>query len=271
MHKLGCWVGLPAGEELRQIAMKMNDLKEASVTGKRSAKRAAVRFGRPPKKLAGEVEERILDAARKVFLERGFAAASIDEIAEIARSGKPTIYARFPGKEALFTAVVMRSVAANVARFDSYTPTGANIEERLESVAVTVLEWILLSDSIGLMRVAIAEAPRFPDLASSVFAMARERGGQAVGPLLAEAAQSDEFGALAAAFAPEHVTTTTHLFQDLVILPLVIRALFGEKLKQLRAEIGPHATRSIAIFLAACRHGGVGRQDRALSACDDSA
>src|SRR5580704_6960412 len=255
MHKLGCWVGPPAGEELRQIAMKMNGLKEASVTGKRSAKRAAVRFGRPPKKLAGEVEERILDAARKVFLERGFAAASIDEIAEVARSGKPTIYARFSGKEALFKAVVMRSVAANVAHFDSYTPTGANIEERLESIAATVLEWILLSDSIGLLRVAIAEAPRFPDLASSVYAMARERGGQAVARLLAEAAQSDEFTSLAAAFAPEHVTTTTHLFQDLVILPLVIRALFGEKLKQLRAEIGPHATRSIAIFLAACRHG----------------
>jgi AcrR family transcriptional regulator len=235
----------------------MNDLKEESVASKHSGRRVAVRFGRPPRERAGEVEERILDAARKVFLERGFEGASIEEIAEAARSGKPTIYARFPGKEALFTAVVMQSVAANVERFKAYTPTGATIEQRLESVAVTVLEWILLSDSIGLMRVAIAEAPRFPDLASSVFAMARERGGQAVGPLLAEAAQSDEFGALAAAFAPEHVTTTTHLFQDLVILPLVIRALFGEKLKQLRAEIGPHATRSIAIFLAACRHGGV--------------
>jgi hypothetical protein len=47
------------------------------------------------------------------------------------------------------------------------------------------------------------------------------------------------------------------MFQDLVILPLAIRALFGEKLKQLRAEIGPHASRSVAIFLAACQHGGV--------------
>jgi AcrR family transcriptional regulator len=64
----------------------------------------------------------------------------------------------FADKEALFTAVVMRSVSANVARFEAYTPTGATIEQRRESVAVTVLEWILLSDSIGLMRVAIAEA-----------------------------------------------------------------------------------------------------------------
>jgi AcrR family transcriptional regulator len=226
------------------------------MTSKGSARRDAVRFGRPPKGLAGAVEERILGAARKVFLERGFEGASIEEIAEAARSGKPTIYARFPGKEALFTAVVMQSVAANAARFETLTPTGATVEECLESVAVAVLQWILASDSIGLMRVGIAEASRFPDLASSVYAMVRERGAQAVAPLLAETAQSDELGTLPA-FAPERLTTTTRFFQDVVLLPLVLRALFGEKLERLCAEIRPHATRSVAFFLAACRHGGV--------------
>ena len=123
-------------------------------------------------------------------------------------------------------------------------------------MAVTMLEWILVSDSIRLMRIAIAEASRFPDLATSVFGMGRERAAQAVARLLAEAAQSDELGTLQA-FAPERLTSTTQFFQDLVLLPLVLRALFGEKLKQLRAEIGPHVTRSVAFFLAACRHGGV--------------
>lgn len=235
----------------------MKHLKRPSATRKPSPRRAKVRSGRPPKAFAGEVEERILDASRKVFLERGFEGASIDEIAAVARSGKPTIYSRFADKEALFTAVVTRSVAANVAGFEAHTPIGATIEKRLESAAVAILEWIMLSDSIGIMRVAIAEAPRFPELASSVYAMARERGGQGVARFLTEAAQSDELGALPA-FAPEHVVTTTQLFQDLVILPLAMRALFGEKLKQLRAEIEPHAKRSIMLFLAACRHIGVG-------------
>src|SRR5260370_25588807 len=160
--------------------------------GKASARRPAVRFGRPPKELAGKVEERILDAARKVFLERGFEGASIDEIAEAARSGKPTIYARFANKRALFIAVVMQSVAANVARFEEHSPTGATFEERLESVAVPILQWVLVSDAVRLMRVAIAEAGRFPDLASRVHLMARERGAQAIARLLAAAAQSDE-------------------------------------------------------------------------------
>ena len=59
------------------------------MTSKGSVRRAAVRFGRPPKDLAGAVGERILEAARKVFLDRGFEGASIEEIAEAARSGKP--------------------------------------------------------------------------------------------------------------------------------------------------------------------------------------
>jgi AcrR family transcriptional regulator len=219
-------------------------------------RRRAARGGRPPRELAQEVETRILDAARRVFLEQGLAGASMDQIAGVASAGKPTIYTRFPSKEALFTAVVMQSVAAKIARFEHYRPTGTTIEERLESVAVAFLQWVLVSDTVGLMRVAIAEARRFPDLASSVHRMARERGVEAVARLLTEAAKSDELGTLPA-FAPEHLTTTTQLFQHLVFLPLVVRALFGEKLKPLRAEIGPHVAGSVAFFLAACRYGGV--------------
>src|SRR6516165_9282068 len=89
-----------------------------ATTGKGRGRRPAGRTGRPPRELAGGVESRILDAARRVFLERGLAGASMDEIAGFACAGKPTIYARFPSKEALFTAVIMQSVAANIARYE---------------------------------------------------------------------------------------------------------------------------------------------------------
>src|SRR5271155_1948356 len=90
-------------------------MKQRTATRKRSTAGGVVRSGRPPRDLAGEVEERILDAAAKVFLERGFEDASVDEIADVARAGKPTIYARFPGKEALFAAVISRTCAKSPA------------------------------------------------------------------------------------------------------------------------------------------------------------
>jgi AcrR family transcriptional regulator len=208
--------------------------------------------------LAGEVDARILDAARRVFLERGLAGASMDEIARLASAGKPTIYARFASKEALFTAVVMRNVAAAAARFEGHVPAGATIDERLAGLGTTVLHWVLGGDTVNLMRVAISEAARFPDLATTVHRMARQRTEETVARLLGEAAQSDSLDALPA-FAPERLAATTQFFTGLIFLPVIIRALFGEKLKVLRAEIGPHVARSVAFFLAACRQGGVRR------------
>src|SRR4029077_10540090 len=141
--------------------MKTNDLRKLSMAKKSPTKRAAVRFGRPPKELAGEVDGRILDAARKVFLERGFEGASIDEIAEVARSGKPTIYARFRDKGALFTAVVTRDILSRISQFKGGVPPGGVAEERLTSAASTLLHWGLDGDRIALMRLAVAEARRF--------------------------------------------------------------------------------------------------------------
>src|ERR1700734_4400041 len=85
-----------------------------AVVEKRSKARHAGRTGRPPRERSGEVDARILDAAKRVFFDRGLAGASMDEIASLAGAGKPTIYARFPNKEALFTAVVMRDLEHTV-------------------------------------------------------------------------------------------------------------------------------------------------------------
>ena len=146
----------------------------------------------------------------------------------------------------------MRSVADKIARFESYAPVGETLERRFADVGATALHWALVGDTMGLLRLAIAEASRFPDLATSVHRMTRERAREAVSRLLSEAAQSDEFERLPA-FAPERLATTTGFYQALVILPLIMRALYGEPLDALRAEIEPHVAQTVTFFLAACR------------------
>jgi len=224
-------------------------------TEKRRRKQPAVRVGRPPRERAGEVDERILEAARRVFLERGLAGASMDEIARLARAGKPTIYARFPSKEALFTAVGIRNSAQLLERLGTHAPAGATIEERLVKLGTNILQRLLESDAIDFIRLSIAEVRRFPDL-GSVGRIARERAGQAASQLLSEVGQSDAIGDFPA-FAAERLATTTQFFIDLVVLRFFLRALTGENLKVLCAEIDTHVARSVAFFLAACRHEGV--------------
>jgi AcrR family transcriptional regulator len=213
--------------------------------------RGAIRSGRPPREHAGKVEERILDAAGRVFLERGFSAASVEEIAEVACAGKPTIYARFPGKQVLFAAVVERLVRRNT-NLAAVSCAGGSTEERLVALAAVILTRVLTPETIGLMRVAVAEARRFPDLATSVSCMGRERPTEAVARVFGELDASDGIGVAAPAFTADRLLDTAGRFLDLVVLPMLVRALFGEDLAALRTEIGPHAARSVAFFLAAC-------------------
>lgn len=270
---------------MERIVIKMNDLRSVSTTEpttvessaktspaktppaktspaktstpkKSSAKRAAVRSGRPPKELAGEVDERVLDAARKIFLERGFEGASIEEIAKAARSGKQTIYTRFRNKRELFTAVVTRDVASRIVQSGSAMPSGATIEERLVSAGMFMLNSALERERIGLIRLAIAETRRFPDLASAVGREAFDISTEVEARLLGEMTRSDELGTLPA-FGPERLATTARFFLNLVVVPILMRSLFERDLDLLRGEIGPHVARSVAFFLAACRHGGV--------------
>ncbi len=227
--------------------------------------RGVVRPGRPRRASAGEVEEQILEAAARVFLERGYDGASIDEIAVEARAGKPTIYARYPGKEALFSAVVAQKIRQN-SSFETPAARGLSSEDRLKAVATALVERALTSEAVGLVRVAVAESRRFPNLASNVGRMARDRGDETVARLLGELARSDEMAALTA-FAPDHLEATARRFTEMVVLPIVMRALFGESAERLRAEIGPHVAESVAFFLAACRASGGGpRRPRASPA-----
>ena len=214
--------------------------------------RAARRAGRPPREQAGEVEHRILDAAQQVFLERGLGGASVDEIAARAGAGKPTIYARFPNKEAIYAAVMLRMVETNIAHAGPETISGATLEERLTNLARSLLRWVLSGDCIGLIRLAIAEARRFPDCAGTVSGMMRERGKAAIGRMLADAARPDELGAMPA-FAPDRLAVTTHQFLDVLVLPLLMRALMGAKPETIQPEIEPHIAQGVAFFLAGCR------------------
>lgn len=53
-----------------------------------------------------ELDERILDAARRLLAERGYQGLSIDAVARAAGTTRPTVYLRFSGREDLATSAV---------------------------------------------------------------------------------------------------------------------------------------------------------------------
>ena len=61
-----------------------------------------------------EVRSRVLQAAGKVFAERGFAAASLDQVAAAAGFTKGAVYSNFGSKDELFLALMTDEVARRV-------------------------------------------------------------------------------------------------------------------------------------------------------------
>lgn len=61
--------------------------------------------------------DEIVDAARRVFFDKGLVAATMDEIAEAAELSKATLYLHFPSKEDLYLAVAMGGLRALHGKF----------------------------------------------------------------------------------------------------------------------------------------------------------
>ena len=205
--------------------------------------------GRPPKDLAGDVQVRILDAAQQLFLEKGYRSASIDDISELAPASKPTIYAHFPGKEALFAAVVARTIS-RLTDFEGIEPEGRTLHDKLSNLGTTIVE-NLIEESLGMVRATIAEAQRFPELSRNVHDAARDRSVNAVSQLLNETTQK-----LARApkgpFSGKRSLATAQIFLDLILLPMLFRSLVGETPKELRRELPSFMRERVGFFLAAC-------------------
>jgi AcrR family transcriptional regulator len=222
--------------EVKPMVSKRNDLKRP-------------RPGRPPKDQAGDVKARILDAAQRVFLKRGYQSASLDEIAETAPASKPTIYAHFPGKEALFEAVVAR-VIEGLTDFEGFAPKGRSVQDRLASLGIEVVQRFI-DETIGITRATIAEADRFPALSRQVHEHGRDRAAAAVSHVLNDATHTLSRGAKGP-FGPKRSVSTAQIFMDLILLPMIMRALMGEGAKELRSELPAFVRERVSFFLAAC-------------------
>ncbi|MGJ4945686.1 TetR/AcrR family transcriptional regulator [Bradyrhizobium sp. HKCCYLS1011] len=214
-----------------------------------ASKIARGKVGRPPLERAGEVEERILDAAKKIFLAEGFEGASVDEIAQQARAGKPTIYARFPNKAALFAAVIGRQAARNT-QYDNLVPEGRSLRAKLISVGIALIERAFAEETVGLMRTAIAESPRFPELTREISDKARKRATCNLTKIIGELAQAEDLAG-EGRFSPDRIEDTARIFIDMILFPMFIRCLLGEELRTLKKEVPDHVEKRVDFFLDA--------------------
>jgi AcrR family transcriptional regulator len=132
--------------------------------------------------------ERLVDTAAEVFRQKGFAQASVAEIAEAAGYTKGAVYANFSSKEALFAAVQSRRQARQGGSLAAAVRDAASIADLVEQVGRwharhvrDNAEHFVLDGEFWLL------AARHPELRRAVASAFRE-GTAATAELIAEQA-----------------------------------------------------------------------------------
>ena len=189
-----------------------------------------------------QVTNRLLDAAGKFFMERGFEATSMGEIARYARASKETFYRHFPGKEDLFRAVVIRGARMVAGELSAVLLTHEAPEKALAAFGELFLDRILSTKSISFQRMMMMERERFPELVQSLRADGRERVRSSLARYLDEQVARGRLRKMDPAVGARQ-------FLDLVAAEMIFAATRCGRPKPSKAQIRQRVKEGIDCFL----------------------
>lgn len=206
--------------------------------------------GRPTREEAARREALIVEVATRLFMERGFDGTSIDAVAEAAGVSKPTLYARYRDKRALFEAVLEERIREWLAPLSAAAEVQAmqaelkNGEAVLDDLSRTLLARSQAPGAAALTRCVAAQALQFPELARLAYEEGWLRGVRAVARLLDVLTAQGQIEVDDSEIAAD-------LFLNLVIGRSSKQALYGIEVDPVAQEKRRRA--AVALFLAGVR------------------
>jgi AcrR family transcriptional regulator len=132
--------------------------------------------------------EVILDVAQEVFLEEGFAAASMSTIAARLGGSKGTLYNYFKSKDDLFSAYVERRCLWQQDEVFA-VPDGETPSQALQRLGRAYLLHVMNDQNLRNFRVIAAEAERSPEIGRIFYEAGPKRGIERLSELLATMAR----------------------------------------------------------------------------------
>ena len=132
----------------------------------------------PPGRAARTAERRqaIIDAALEEFISRGFTATRLDDVARRAGVAKGTIYLHFKDKESMFEELIRTALVPLIGRLHAPPPIGGSVRDAVESFARTFIAEVASTKRGDIVRLIVAEGPRFPSIADFYYREVVSRG-----------------------------------------------------------------------------------------------
>ena len=189
-----------------------------------------------------------MDAARTLFLRKGYGGTSMDEVAALAAVSKQTVYKHFADKKRLFTAIITGDISATETLTHDMVAALADsddIEQDLRRFARRHIADVTQPHLVQLRRIIIAEAERFPELARTWYASGPER---------AHATLAEQFRALGRRGllrADDPLLAAQHFNWLILSIPLNKAMFHGSDTGLTPSDLDRYADEGVRVFLAA--------------------
>lgn len=120
---------------------------------------------RPQRQRSRAKGERILQAARELFLSQGYGAVSMDEVASRAGVSKATVYNHYNSKEQLFSAIFEHGRAMiQESGLDLTARDASEVDQTLHRLGQNFMHNLLSPEALAFYRMLMSEVWRFPEL-----------------------------------------------------------------------------------------------------------
>ncbi len=133
---------------------------------------------------AAERRQAIIEAALEEFIARGFTATRLDDVAKRAGVAKGTIYLHFKDKESMFEELIRTALVPLIGRLHTPPPIGGSVRDAVEGFARTFIQEVASTRRGDIVRLIVAEGPRFPAIADFYYREVVSRGLAAMRALI---------------------------------------------------------------------------------------
>ncbi len=198
----------------------------------------------PPPHECSPKRRQIAQAAEALFLAHGYGAVSMDAVARQAGVSKATLYAHFASKDVLFAGIVCDKGDDNPLEESLFPDSVPDLRAALLAIGQRLLRYLLRQRTLAIVRIAIAESARFPELGLAFYTNGPQRS-------------CDRFGAWLATLSAQGLVHTpdplaaTHQFTALLRSDVFLRASLGVPPPPGDDEINATVTSAVETWLRA--------------------
>ncbi len=198
----------------------------------------------PSKRLAAR-REAFIAAARRVFQEKGFAEATLDDVIALSGGSRQTLYALFGGKQGLFEALITETCETIFQGLKLEVLAPQDPRCALTEFGRRYLEIITAPACMSINRLIIAEAPRIPEVAERYWKLGPGRSREFLTRFFERQIAAETLD------MPDSRTGANH-FLDLLSGTIRLQCLIGVRGPPDKAEIRAIVDGAVTQFLNGC-------------------